>query len=99
MSANGFMLGLCVPADAIKGKPIIALYKFAKEYREDMNVDALTKFVVQSIYDTSQIDGDVGGKIKIAIISNEGLRLISDKDVKSSREEWEMEELKRLVNE
>jgi len=93
---NGFRLGLCKPY-AIKGKPLIAYYLFAKEYRDDMTVDELCKLVAQSIYDTLCIDGDVGGSIKLAIIDADGLREISDSDTRDYIETWQLKDLRRIM--
>jgi len=95
-NANGFRLGLCKPF-AIKGKPMIAYYLFAKGYRDDMTVNELCKLVAQSIYDTTRIDGDVGGPIRLAIIDSDGLREISDSDIRDYIETWELKDLKRII--
>lgn len=94
-SYTGFRLGLCKPF-AIEGKPWIAYYLFAKNYREDKTVNELCTLVAQSLYDTICIDGDVGGTIKLAIIDAEGLRELSDSDVRDCIEVWEFKDLKRI---
>lgn len=93
---DGFRLGLCKPY-AIEGKPIIGLYLFAKNYREDMTVDELCKLVARSIYDTMCIDSDVGGKIRIAVIDSDGLRELPDSDVTDSYETWQLRKLRRIM--
>ncbi len=93
---NGFRLGLCKPF-AILGKPLIAHYLFAKEYVDDMTVEKLCILVAQSIYDTMQIDGDVGGQIRISIIDSEGARELSDTDVNSQYETWSLKKLKKIM--
>jgi 20S proteasome alpha/beta subunit len=93
---SGFRLGLCRPY-AIQGKPIIAHYLFARSFKEDMTVDELCKLVAQSIYDTTRVDGDVGGAIRLAIIDHDGLREISDSDIRNYIETWELKDLKRIM--
>jgi len=93
---NGFRLGLCRPY-AIEGKPIIAHYHFAKNFKENMNVNDLCRIVAQSIYDTMRIDGDVGGEIRIAIIDSKGFREISESDVKELYETWEISALREIM--
>ncbi len=97
ISTNGFMPGICRPF-AIKGKPIIALYNFAKKYDENMSVEEISYLVAQSIYDTIEIDGDVGGKIRMAIITPKiGFREISD--VEKYIERWEIGRLRKIMEE
>lgn len=96
-STEGFALGMCKPY-AIEGKPIIALYIFAKEYKEEMNVPDLTHLVAQAIYDTMRIDGDVGGKIKMAIIDSNGLREYEDSDIEKFYKKWEIIELEKIIS-
>ncbi len=95
---DGFRLGLCKPF-ALKGKPLIAYFFFGRDYREDMSLLELCKLVAQSIYDTMQIDGDVGGSIKMAIIDSDGTREISDTDVKNYVETWAVRNLQRIMQE
>lgn len=92
---DGFRLGLCRPY-AIQGKPLIALYLFAKNYEEDLTVDALCRLVAQSIYDTEQIDGDVGGTIRLAVIDSEGLRIIPGHDISDFIKSWEIDGLEEI---
>jgi 20S proteasome alpha/beta subunit len=93
---GGFRLGLCKPF-AIRGKPLIAYYLFAKEFREDMPLNELCKLVAQAIYDTKSIDGDVGGTIKLGVIDAEGFREISDSDISDLIEEWQLKGLKKAM--
>jgi 20S proteasome alpha/beta subunit len=93
---DGFRLGLCKPF-AIKGKPLIAYYFFARDYREDMTLNEMCKLVAQSIYDTMQIDGDVGGPIRMLIIDSDGTRELPDSDVQNYLETWNLKNLKRII--
>ena len=93
---TGFRLGLCKPY-AIYGKPLIAHYLFSMHYRDDMSIDDLCKLVAQSIYDTKQIDGDVGGLIRMTIIDSDGTREIPDSDVNAYFETWDLRNLKMIV--
>jgi len=87
-SSAGFRLGLYQRRFAIEGKPIIAYYMFARDYQKNMSVDDLCKLVAQSIFDTMNMDGDVGGKIKMLIIDDSGIRERSDGDIAASIKEW-----------
>jgi 20S proteasome alpha/beta subunit len=93
---DGFRLGLCKPF-AIKGKPLIAYYLFARDYTDDMPVNKLCTLVAQSVYDTMQIDGDVGGQIRISIIDSEGTRELSDADVNEHYKTWTLKKLEEII--
>lgn len=95
-NGNGFRLGLCKPY-AIKGKPMIAHYLFSKDFKDEMTVDEACKLVAQSIYDTMQIDGDVGGPIRITVIDSEGTRNIQDSDVQDYVETWTLRNLQKVM--
>ena len=71
-SLDGFELGTYREDFAIAGKYIIATYLFSKEFKPDMSVEQLSSLTAKAIYDTSQIDGDVGGEIKMARIDEYG---------------------------
>lgn len=79
---GGYSLGLGGDGFLIKGKPMIAYYNFARRYKEARgNKETLTKLVAQSLHDTIQVDGDVGGAIKLGIIDSTGARIIEDAEV------------------
>jgi 20S proteasome alpha/beta subunit len=92
----GFRLGLCRPY-AIRGKPLIAYYLFAKDYKDELTINELCELVAQSLYDTMQIDGDVGGQIRMAIIDADGLREIPDSDVNNYVETWDLRNLRKIM--
>ena len=71
-SLDGFELGIYREGFAIEGKYIIATYLFSKEFQQDMSVEQLSSLTAKAIYDTSTIDGDVGGEIKMARIDEYG---------------------------
>lgn len=73
---------------AIEGKPLIANYLFAKRFKDAMSVDDLTRLVAQALYDTVNIDGDVGGKITLAIIASDGTRTVPQEDLKLLIDSW-----------
>ncbi len=87
-SRTGFRLGLYTQGFGIDGKPFIADYMFAKNYSKKMNVDELVQLVVDALYDTIQIDGDVGGEIKLTIIDNSGMRTLSQDDIEEKIQQW-----------
>jgi len=86
-SASGCMLGSPDPY-AIAGKPFIAQYLFEQRYAENMGVDELCALVAQCIYDTICVDGDVGGRIRVAIVDEVGFRERPFKHVKASIKQW-----------
>ena len=52
---------------------------FAKKYRDmRRSKETLCKLIAQSLHDTIQVDGYVGGAIKLAIIQPTGARVIED---------------------
>ena len=89
-SGTGFRLGMSKYGFTLEGKPMIAYYLFAKEYKKEMNVPKLCELVAQALYDTIKVDGDVGGKIRIAIIDSHGLREASGPDINDWIEKWEL---------
>ena len=97
-SLTGFRLGLSSKGYAIEGKPWIALYQFTRNFQWGMQLDDLCKLVAQAIYDTMSIDGDVGGRIRLARIDPTGYTEIPEADI--NREfitSWDVERLKKLV--
>ena len=87
-SDTGFQMGSYPNGFAVEGKTFLGLYKFAKHYEENMTVDELSKLVAQIIYDTTKIDGDVGGKIRIGRIDKSGFVEHTEDIVESLIEEW-----------
>lgn len=81
-SSTGFFPEFYGEGFNIKGKQMIARFLFAKTYKkEEVIVNNLCKLVAQALYDTSKVDGDVGGKFNMAIIESRGFRVISDTDI------------------
>ena len=78
---TGFQLGMSKHGFDIEGKLIIPSYIFAKKYNNQMDIDQLTDLVVYTINDTIQNDGDVGGKIHMAIIDSLGMRIVPEVDI------------------
>lgn len=81
----------------IHGKPLIALYMFSKQFEVNMVVDQLCRLTAQALYDTAKIDGEVGGDLKMAKIESDGYRPISDKDIQSFIEPWELSRLRAIM--
>jgi len=75
----------------IDGHPFIASYKFMRELRDVKNYNELCSLVAQSIYDTRAVDGSVGGRITIATIDSEKIRVYSGTEVKQMLDSWEDE--------
>jgi len=89
-STSGFRLGMTKHGFALEGKPMIAYYLFAKMYNKEMNVPDLCELVAQTLYDTIKVDGDVGGRIRIAIIDSSGLREAAESDISTWIHSWEL---------
>jgi len=96
-SLRGFRLGLSKGYE-IQGKSMIARYLFAKNFQWDMQLDDLCRLVAQTIYDVMSIDGDVGGRIRLARIDPAGYTEIPESDVQMEYIiPWDVERLKKLV--
>ncbi len=72
---NGFVLD---------GKPMIARYLFARSYKPDMDIARLSNLVVQCLFDTARVDGDVGGRWRLAIIGPTETRVKSHEEVEKT---------------
>lgn len=78
-SERRFAVGLARDGFAMRGKPMLAYYNFAKKYTQMRgSKETLLKLVAQSLHDTIQVDGDVGGTIKLATIDATEARVIDD---------------------
>jgi len=95
-SLTGYRLGLSRLFE-IQGKPLIARYLFCKQFERDMVVDKLCRLVAQSLYDTTKIDGEVGGDIKMARIEQDGYHPIPDKDIETFIEPWGLGRLREIM--
>lgn len=76
------------PRYSIKGKPLIAMFLFARRYKDDYTEDEMVRLVAQALYDTMNIDGDVGGDLNIAIIDSSGTRSVPKGDLRSMIDAW-----------
>lgn len=91
---------------AAKGKPMIAYYILDKKYNKESSQDDLCFLIGEVISETIRIDGDVGGKIRMAVIDKKGFRDIADSvvdDFTKNKEDYmrekEIEELEEIVKE
>jgi 20S proteasome alpha/beta subunit len=71
---RGFKMELGRDGFLINGKPMIAYYNFAKRYERDKPLLETCRLVAQSFHDTIEVDGDVGGRIRMAILDSTGER-------------------------
>ena len=83
-SLTGYLIDLGESGFAIDGKGIIARYIFSKEYHPPMDLPHVTNLVLKCLVDTSEVDGDVGGRYNLAIIDSNRI------DPKTSEEIEEM---------
>lgn len=65
-----------------EGKPFIARYILSKNYDRDSSKEVMGFLVAEAMRETISIDGDVGGKVRMAIIDENGLRVLPDEAVK-----------------
>ena len=91
-SVKGFKLGIYGQKFAIEGKPIIALYRFAKHFKPKMTQNDLSVLVAQALYDTQQVDGDVGGQIRMGIIDETEFRAFTPSNIRELIREWPEEQ-------
>ncbi len=86
-SSSGFMPELYQEGFTIEGSSLIADYIFSKKYRSDMTIEELTNLVALTLYETSTVDGNVGGKFKMALIDSKGLREFDNTSIRKMIEE------------
>lgn len=84
---------------AAEGKPFIARYLFSKKYDKDLSKEVMGFLVAEAMRETISIDGDVGGKVRMAIIDENGCRVLSDEVVKRYLDGPEEDEIIRLEEE
>jgi len=77
------------------GQNFLAYYFFEKYYKKDINFDDTCFLVSQAIYDTKRINGNVGGKITLAVIDSKKFRIIKAEDYYV---EWEQQELNKIIH-
>lgn len=65
-----------------EGAPFIARYILSKKYDRNASQESMGFLVAEAMSETISIDSDVGGKVRMAIIDKNGLRVISDEAVK-----------------
>jgi 20S proteasome alpha/beta subunit len=87
-SETGFRLELSQTGREMDGKPMIALYIFEKKYQPDQGFDQLATLVAQTLYDTSRVDGDVGGRLRVGVVDVDGFRELPQEDVEGRCEKW-----------
>jgi 20S proteasome alpha/beta subunit len=96
-SLTGFRLGLS-RRFAIDGKRMIAYYLFAKEFEQGMNRDDVCALVAKALNDTLSIDGDVGGKIRMAQIDPRGFEPIPETEIQNDYiVPWDVEKLRLIA--
>ncbi|MCI4357956.1 MAG: hypothetical protein L3J95_01730 [Thermoplasmata archaeon] len=87
-SETGFRLELTQGGREMDGKPMIPLYIFAKDFKDNMNFDELCTLVARALHNTSRIDGDVGGRLRVGVVSTTGFRELTRDDVEGRFEKW-----------
>jgi len=81
-SRMGFMPALHRYGWATGGIPIYAIYLYGRRYRPNMSVDELTGLAAYAISETATQDQRVGGPIRMAQISQEGCKELSEELIK-----------------
>lgn len=85
-----------------EGKPFIARYILSKEYDKNYGVDEMCFLVAKTMVETISIDGDVGGKIKMARIDGKGVHPLPDNAVQefvNGKKEYEKSKTEQQKNE
>ena len=67
-----------VKEKAADGKPMIAHYILNKEYDKNYSQEDMCFLLGKVMVETVKVDGDVGGKIRMAIINQKGVRILPD---------------------
>jgi len=80
-SWRGYRLELGGEGFVIGGKYMLARYLFSKNYKADMDVETLSDLVLRCLFDTSRVDGDVGGKYRLAIIDSKETRTKTEEEI------------------
>ncbi|MBU4502134.1 MAG: hypothetical protein KKA79_06055, partial [Nanoarchaeota archaeon] len=84
---------------AAEGSPFIARYVLSKEYDRNASQEAIGFLVAKAMNETISIDADVGGKVRMAIIDKNGLRILTDEAVKRFLDGSEEDERIKLRSE
>ena len=89
-SERNFRIELGREGFVMDGKPMLAYYFFAKKYDSNMELDPLLELIAQSLWDTSQVDGDVGGTIRMSLIDRDGYHELPRTDIynKFVKDKW-----------
>lgn len=80
-SYRGYRLELGGGGFVLDGKSMLARYLFAHHYRAGMDVEGLSNLVLRCLFDTSRVDGDVGGKYRMAIVDSKDVRTKSQDEI------------------
>lgn len=79
---NGYRVGVYKQGFGLEGKPLLGYYIFSKKYEKSKNdLDNLIDLVVEVLYETSNVDGDVGGELRLSIIDERGTRPVQKGDI------------------
>ena len=91
------------------GRPWIARYIFGKHYRKDLSLEDMCFLAGKIMSETVSFDGYVGGKIRMAVIDQKGVRKLNDNVVNrflkakdeyiKENEKKEKEELEKIIKE
>lgn len=92
-----------------EGVPLIARYILSKEYNRNQSQEAMGFLVAKAMRETISINAEVGGKIRMAIVRNNGVQVFNDNVVKKYMDgpeederlklKAEREELEKLIKE
>lgn len=82
-----------------EGKPLIARYILSKRYERILSQENMGFIVAEAMKETISVDGDVGGKVRMAIIDENGVRVLTDNVVEKYLDGQEEDEKNRLNQE
>jgi 20S proteasome alpha/beta subunit len=87
-SGTGYRLELATGGFLIDGKSLIPRYLFSRHYSEDLSLDELECLVVGALHETMSVDGDVGGRMRIGVITRLRSREAPPEEVDSVLKRW-----------
>jgi 20S proteasome alpha/beta subunit len=87
-SGTGYRLELATGGFLIDGKSLIPRYLFSRHYSDDLTLDELEGLVVGALHEAMSVDGDVGGRMRIGVITRSGAREAPSEEVETVLKRW-----------
>jgi 20S proteasome alpha/beta subunit len=90
-SSTGYRLELATGGFLIDGKSLIPRYLFSRHYSETISLDQLECLVVGALYEAMSVDGDVGGQMRVGVITRSRSREAPPEEIDSVLKRWQGE--------